>query len=225
MKRPAIFDVFGRSPIRPLQAHMGKICMCVDVLTSFFNAALSGDWDGAQTHQRNIAQFENEADQIKQELRVHLPSNLFLPVPRSDLLEILTVQDKIADKARDIAGLILGRQLSFPAAMGEHLEDFLTCNIEAVRQANRVVSELDELLETGFVGAEVAVVEKMIHEIDAIESRSDQMQIALRRQLHQLESTLSPIDAIFMYEVIDLTGQLADGAKHVGNNLQLLLAR
>ncbi len=225
MPRASILNVFGRSPIRPLQEHMSKITACTQELQPFFNAVIAIDWATAEIHQLTIARIENEADKIKRELRVHLPNSLFLPVSRSGLLEILTVQDKIADKARDVAGLMLGRKLILPKQLHATFMNFLQRNLEAVQQADKVINELGELLETGFVNSEVGAVESMICLIDEIESDTDQMQIAVRQQVYEVENTLSPIDAMFLYKVIETTGQLADGAQHVGDNLQLLLAR
>jgi uncharacterized protein Yka (UPF0111/DUF47 family) len=50
-----------------------------------------------------------------------------------------------------------------------------------------VINELDELLETGFKGREVALVEKMIHQLDKIEDDADAMQIKLRPSLLSIE--------------------------------------
>ena len=36
MARASVFNVFGRSPIRPLQAHMGKIYTCVSEFITIF---------------------------------------------------------------------------------------------------------------------------------------------------------------------------------------------
>lgn len=223
--RSPILNVFGRSPIRPLQAHMSKIAACTQLLIPFFNAVVKYNWDEAKSQQLAIARLENEADSIKRELRVHLPNSLFLPVSRSDLLGILTVQDKIADKARSIAGLILGRELSLPDEISADFIQFLQRNLDAVKQAEIVINELDELLEVGFTDNEVQHIEKLITSIDDVESDTDQMQINVRQKIYTIENTLSPIDAMFLYKVIELTGQLADGAQHVGDNLQLLLAR
>ena len=40
-----------------------------------------------------------------------------MPVERTDLLELLTQQDKIANKAKDISGRVIGRQLLIPQVM------------------------------------------------------------------------------------------------------------
>ena len=36
-----------------------------------------------------------------------------MPVDRADVLELLTQQDRIANKAKDISGRVIGRQLSY----------------------------------------------------------------------------------------------------------------
>ena len=47
---------------------------------------------------------------------------------------------------------------------------------------------------------------------------------SLRGALFEIEKTLDPIDAIFMYQVIELTGEVADMAERVGRRLELLLS-
>ena len=42
--------------------------------------------------------------------------------------------------------------------------------------------------------------------------------------LFEIEKTLDPIDAMFLYEVIELTGEIADMAERVGRRLELLLS-
>jgi uncharacterized protein len=61
-----------------------------------------------------IATLEREADRLKKELRLQLPKGMMLAMSRRDVLEVLTVQDRIANTAKDIAGLILGRGCGFP---------------------------------------------------------------------------------------------------------------
>ena len=48
-----------------------------------------------------------------------LPRGLFLPIDRTDLLELVTQQDKLANYAKDIAGRMIGRQFGIPEEMQE----------------------------------------------------------------------------------------------------------
>ena len=81
------------------------------------------------------------------------------------------------------------------------------------------------MLETGFKGREVTLVEKMLVELDAIEQDTDEMQIRIRRQLRKVESELNPVDVMFLYKIIEWVGELADIAERVGSRLELMLAR
>ncbi len=147
-----------------------------------------------------------------------------MPVPRQDLLELLLVQDKIANRTKDVSGIVLGRKLQIPAAIAKQFLDFVDRNIDAAKQARKSVRELDELFTAVFRGAEVDLVESLIEELDRIETDTDDKQAALRAALFEIEESMNPIDAMFMYQVIELTGEIADMAERVGRRLELLLS-
>lgn len=225
MARSPIFNMFGASPIRPLQEHMAEVVSCVVELVPFFTAVLASDWDKAREVQQRIVQLENEADDMKRALRLQLPSGLMMAMSRRDLLEVLSTQDRIANKAKDIAGIVLGRKMSFPYETGELLLELIKRCIDAVNQAQRAIDELDELLETGFKGREVDLVESMITKLDEIESDADKMQLALRHRIFEMEKDLPPVDVVFIYQIIEWIGDLADLAQRVGSRLEIMLAR
>ena len=225
MPTTPFLNMFGRSPIRPLEAHMAKVHACVNELGLFFPAVLKQAWMEAARAEQKIVQFEREADDMKRDLRLHLPKGLFLPVSRSDLLELLTVQDRLANKAKDIAGIVLGRRMVFPETVALHFMDFLKRCITASEQADAAIHELDELLETGFSGSEVKLVESMIAELSRVERDTDDKQIHLRQIVFDLENNLLPVNVVFLYKVIEWTGELADRAREIGDRLQILLAR
>ncbi|MCW7555838.1 TIGR00153 family protein [Endozoicomonas gorgoniicola] len=218
-------SVFGRSPIGPIQQHITKVHECAMELEPFFIAAFDGDWKQAESIQQKIVLLEREADDMKRSVRLSLPNSLFLPVPRTDLLEIVTVQDKVANRAKDIAGIVLGRHMVIPPEIRTAFLDYLKRSIATSAQALRAMDELDELVETGFKGREVNLVEQLIDELDQIESETDEHQVEVRKILFRLEKDLPPVDVIFLYKIIDWVGDLADRASRVGGYLQLLLAR
>jgi uncharacterized protein len=221
----SILGVFAKSPIKPIQDHMDKVHECALVLVPFFEATISGDWDSAIQLRKQISVAEKEADSLKREIRLTLPGGLFMPVERTDLLELLTQQDKIANKAKDISGRVIGRQLLVPPSIQAPFQAYLLRCLDAVALAKEAINELDDLLETGFRGREVDLVEKMISELDIIEEDTDDLQIQVRRQLFALESELNPVDVMFLYKIIEWVGDLADLAERVGSRLELMLAR
>ncbi|MCP0914600.1 MULTISPECIES: TIGR00153 family protein [Legionella] len=220
-----IFNMFGPSPIRPIEQHMRKVYHCAKQLYPFFEAVLRQDWQTAETIKEKIIAAEKEADLIKRDLRLHLPTGLFLPVSRTDLLELLGAQDRIANKAEDIAGLIISRRMVIPQALSILFMPFLARCLDAAKQACKAINELDELLETGFRGSEVNIVEDMIVTLDEIEHDSDDKLAEIRHKIFELEKDLPAIEVIFLYKLVQWIGELADHAQIVGGRLQILIAR
>ena len=208
----------------PLEKHIYIAYQCTKKLTEFFEAAIAGDWDKAGRLQDAIDALEHEADDLKKEIRMHLPKSLFMPVPRQDMLELLLVQDKIANRTKDVSGRVLGRKMQIPDAIADDFLEFVRRNIDAAKQARKSVRELDESFLCGFRDAEVTLVESLIEEIDQIETDTDTRQADLRSALFAVESSLQPVNVIFLYQVIELTGEIADMAERVGRRLELLLA-
>lgn len=217
-------NIFGASPVMPLEKHIEISHRCAKKLRPFFAAAISGDWETATEVRSDIEALEQEADDLKKHIRLNLPKSLFMPVPREDLLELLLVQDKIANRTRDVSGIVLGRRMHIPERIAEQFLDFVDRNVDATKQARKSVRELDELFTAGFKGAEVNLVEGLIEELDQIETDTDTKQAELRAALFEIEDTLKPVDAVFMYQVIELTGEIADMAERVGRRLELLLS-
>ena len=217
-------NIFGSSPVMPLEKHVDIAYKCTRELVGFFEAVVAGNWDEARAIRGTIESLEHEADDLKKKIRIHLPKSLFMPVPREDLLELLLVQDKMANRAKDVSGLILGRRMEIPAAIAERFVEFVQRCVDAAKQARKSVRELDELFTTGFRGAEVTLVSSLIEELDRIETDTDDLQAKLRAELFAVERDLDPVHVIFLYRVIELTGEIADMAERVGRRLELLLS-
>jgi uncharacterized protein len=222
---PTLSAVFGRSPIKPIQEHMAIAHHCVELLGEFLEASFIKDWDAATLVQQKIRDEENSADDLKSSVRTSLPKSIFLPVSRTDLLELLRTQDKLANRAKDIAGLMLGRRMEIPECLVEEIRDYYSESLLVSAQALKVINELDELLETGFRGKEVDLVEALINELDDLEHQTDVSQVKLRAKLFEQEDSMSPVHVIFLYKVIDQIGDLADISESVGARLLLLIAR
>jgi len=221
---PLFSKLFGSSPISPIREHMKTCEGSVLALVPFFDAVGKDDWDSADTLYETISDLEGEADQLKRKVRRHLPRSLFLPLPRTHLLEIIQVQDQIANDAKDIAGIMLGRKMAFPPEANEQLNEFLQASIDTVAIARKVIDDLNGLVKTGFSTQTVERIEKMLEDLHTAEHRSDILQIQLRRTLYEYETDLNPVHVIFLYRVIDKIGDIADDAQTVGNRMMYLIA-
>jgi predicted phosphate transport protein (TIGR00153 family) len=217
-------NIFGTSPVMPLEKHVGVAYKCTRQLVPFFEAVIEDDWKTAASIRVEIEKLEHEADDLKKEIRLRLPKSLFLPVPRDDLLELLLVQDKMANRTKDVSGVVMGRKMSIPPEISDEFLTLVSRSVDASKQARKSVRELDELFTSGFRGAEVTLVSELIEELDRIETDTDDREAALRGSLFAIEGTLEPVNVIFLYKVIGLIGEIADMAERVGRRLELLLS-
>ncbi len=221
----SISNLFGKSPIRPLQEHMSLVVVCASKLESFFESVIADDWQTASEVFDRISDDENQADELKKQFRLNMPKSLFMPVSRGDLLGILAQQDNIANTAKDVCGIVLGREMDIPTSLQSDFIAYVKSAIETCEKARTAIDELDELLETGFTGQEVKFVKKLIRDLDAQEQKVDKRERKLRHRLFKIEGDIPPVHVMFLYNVIDNIGEIADTAERVGNQLELLLAK
>ena len=220
-----ILSLFGHSPIKPLQNHMHTVVQCVELLTPFFQAVIKEDWEAVEANYNSIAEFEGQADDQKQDIRLHLPKSLFMPINRSDLIQLLSKQDKICNTAKDIAGIMLGRKQIIPKKIATDMTAYIKSAVAVAVEAKVVIDELDELIGSGFGGREIDRINRCITKLEKAEDKNDTRQITLRAKLHEIETELPPLDAMFMYKTIEAIGNLADRAQSAGEQIQVIIAR
>jgi predicted phosphate transport protein (TIGR00153 family) len=223
--RNPLGSLFGRSPIGPIQEHMKVATEAALLLTDLFKASADNDWDRARIVHKQISDAEKAADKLKRSVRSNLPKSLFLPVPRSDLLDLVAIQDHVANTAKDASSTMIAREMRFPDKVQKDVKEYVEACIATAQQALTAIQELDELLEVGFSGREVKRVEGMLKELDKLERKTDKLSEALRAKIFKMEKDLDPVDVIFYYRALLLVGAVADDAETVGDRLQILMAK
>ncbi len=186
-----IAKLFGRSPFGPLQSHMDTVAQCVARVPALFNALAKNDAAGLRQAAEEISNLEHQADQVKNDIRNNLPKRLFLSVDRGNLLEMLSVQDTIADRCENIGVLLTLRSLTIMPEIGPAFQLFLDKNMEAFESVRTVMRELDELVESGFAGPEADKVKNMIEAVSFKEHQADVLQRELIRILFANEDKMT----------------------------------
>lgn len=186
-----ILRLFGRSPFAPLQSHMESVAGCVHKLVELFDAVESGDTNKVEQIANEISEIEHTADLIKNDIRNHLPKSLFLPIDRGNLLEILSLQDRIADKAEDAAILCTLKEIQLLPSFKEDFRVFLTNNIETFDGVFLIIKELTELVESSFGGIEAEKVRSMVDAVAFKEHQTDLIQRKLLKNFFKSEDQVS----------------------------------
>lgn len=225
MAQNIIDGLFGKSPISSLQKHMTQVHSCISELNGFMIAIHTQNWVKAEIIKSDIDIKEGKADIIKKNLRLSLSSTFMMPFSRRDLLDLLLIQDSIANITKDVSGLMVNRKMILPDETFDDVIELTKVCIKTSSTALKAVNELDELLETAFGSRERKIISSIIEDVNELESKSDKIQHEIRAELFPLESSLPPVDIIFYYRTVEWLGELADAAQKVGSRLEVLLAR
>lgn len=218
-----ILSLFGRSPFSPLQSHMEKVESCVKMLPSLFEALEKKDYAQLTTISEKISKLEHNADLEKNDIRNHLPKSLYLPMDRSGLLEILSIQDGIADKAEDIGILINLKNLEMIDSIKEDFHEFLNKNLESFNGVSLIIKEMHELLESSFGGIEAEKVRKMVEEVAFKEHEADIIQRKLLKKLFSSENEMTYTTFYLWQRIFEELGSISDLSEKLAHRVRMTL--
>lgn len=220
-----ISQLFGRSPFRPIETHMTKVVEAARQVPKMTGALIAGNTEELAALQAATAALESEADAVKNELRSHLPRKLFLPVDRRDLLELLDLQDTIADAAEDVGDLLVARTWTVPDALKAPLQEAADTALACAEVAGEVTRRLRSLEAVAFGGAEIARVEALIAEVNRLEQVADDAEAAATKLVFQEEEALGALGVMMWLRLLETIGDVADYGKKSSNRMRLLIAR
>lgn len=218
-----IAKLFGRSPFVPIQQHMERVARCVSKGQAMLDAYLVGDQATVETLAGEIDEIEDAADHLKRDIEHQLRSGMLMAVDRGRLRQVIIVQDSLADKMQNLARLLTLRPCGDPPPFVESFKAFVQINIEIFDQVRKVIDELDNLLEAGFGGTEAQSVVDMIRHISEMESKADDMQHDLLKELFATENDLSVAGFFLWTKVFKQVSDLGDRSNRLGNRVRGML--
>ena len=216
--------LLGRSPFGLLQRHMEQVAKCITKMGESLDAVERQEWDQVDTLADEASVLEHEADQIKDEIRGRLLRRFFMPIDRTQLIEILSLQDNLADTAEDISILMTIRRLVAPSDMVEDVRKFRELNVVAFELARGIVGQLDELVESGFGGAEAEKIRNLVRDVAYTEHQVDVLQRQLMKEVFSDERNLSAADMNMWIQLIKELAHLSNLSENLANRVQMTLS-
>ena len=219
----AMAKLFGKSPFVPLQLHLDKISDCVEASVALLERICAGDTTNIGKEARAVSKLEHKADLVKNDIRNNLPRGLFMAIDRGQLLEILSLQDSIADQGEDIAVLMSIRPVKILAELSEPLKEYIDGNLNAFHKVKEVMRELDTLIESGFGGKEANKVDAIIEEVAIAEHECDIMQRKLMKGVLDHEDELSVGDFFIWQRLLHEIAGISNYSEKLANRVRMLL--
>ncbi|PMP94132.1 MAG: hypothetical protein C0169_06915, partial [Thermodesulfobacterium geofontis] len=124
LKELPVFDL--------LKKHAHLVLECVERLSLALEAYNTKNFTRLEEIAKHIIEIEKEADQMKRNIRGHLPKGIILPVERFELFLYLKEQDAIADVAEEILNWLSFKYLEIPKSLFKEIETLLNKSIESL---------------------------------------------------------------------------------------------
>jgi len=220
-----IGEMFGTSPFAALVAHTKKVHECVLLVKPLLEACIREDYDEIHRLQDQVTRLEYEADQIKHEIREHLPRRYLIPVSREDLEGFLHSQDDIADFAQDFAVILLIRNTRIHPDLQQEFRELLEQVLKVVNSLVVAAEELQTLARSSFKGAEAQKVLAEVSGLGEQEWMADRIQRRVSQHIYRLEKELDPVTIIFYEKMLHSLSQIANAAEKTGELLRAMIVK
>ena len=212
-----------KSPFGPLQEHLKKVGDCVELVKPLFQALLDNDDESLRSTAKQISKLEHSADEIKNEIRDNLPRNIFMPVNRSDFLNLLSQQDSIADTVEDIAFLLTVRKTNCPESWRDSLLSYVHKCVNVFNETSEIYESLDSLVQSGMTGSEASAVLKKINDIGLKEWEVDKTQFEMLSNMFSMEDEMKPADLFWWSKIFKELGDIGNYSEKSVNSIRMMI--
>ncbi len=218
-----IARLFGKSPFATLLTHMNKVGSCMEKLSKLLEILPKMEVDKIERLASEISALEHEADITKNDIRNHLPKSIFLPMDRGHFLEILSIQDSIADLAEEIGILLTLRPKDLCIDVKIDFQGLYKKNADVFWDAKQVITEIDDLLESSFGGIEAEKVKTMVEQIAYKEHEASLLKQQLLKQLFCQGDPLPSALFILHVKLIEEISSISHLSEKLANRIRMVL--
>jgi len=202
---------------------MDQVARCVSKMGEALDAFEQQKFDDLPGFAQDVSRLEHEADQIRDDIRNHLLRRFFMPVDRGQVLRILSQQDSLADTAEDICVLLTMKPIRIPEDLQESFRKYRALSTQAVDLAGSIIDQLDELVETGFGGAEAEKIRSLAHEVAFTEHQADVVAHEFVRGIYARDSELTPGEFHLWMRLTRTLSHLSNTAENLADSITMVL--
>jgi predicted phosphate transport protein (TIGR00153 family) len=223
--RMPVATTLRKSPFEGLYMHADKVRECIAAMQRALQYYTDGKYEDFKELVNKVSELEGEADQIKGNIRNHLPRSIFMPVDKSYFLMLLREEDAILDYAEDATLWLELRRTPIPESIKAEFMAHADKVVECVGILQKAMENLRDVLETSFSKKEREQTKILIYEIHKKEFEADEIERSLTKKIFALEKELDPISIFHLVKVVDLIAQIANHAENAGDRIRAMIAK
>lgn len=210
--------IFGSNPFKLLMAHMQIVSSSMEKLQEAIDCTLNGKYHDIGPIVLELSKIEFNADSLKLEIRNSITRAFFPIIRKEDVLELVILQDMIANKALEAGNVLSYRELEIFETLKPLFIDYNQKCLDVFLDTKKVVLELTDLLEASFGGPEFERVRNMVEITAHKEYESDLLRQRLMKELYAISAHDKNFTLFYQTnKFIETLGQIA----HVCEGLAL----
>ena len=214
-----IGKLFGSSPFAQIQLHMKQVGRCIEKMTEALEALQRGEFEKLENLAAEVSHREHAADQIKQDIRNRLVKRFFMPVDRSDVLDIVSMQDGLADTAEDLCVVLTMKKVPILDECRDDFAELIQHNLEAFDVVSQIVLQLDELIESGFGGPEGEKIRSMAQDVAFAEHQADMVQASLLKKLYANDTRFTVGEFHLWMRITRILSRISNTSENLANRI------
>ena len=197
-----------------MEEHLIKVGESLQSMLSVIEDYLQGSMDVAESSASKSDRAESEADGIRREIAERLHQGAFLPIFREDVMQLVSMVDRMAGQAEYCCNFIVIQRPETPDAL---IDDFL----KLARDSVAILSPLQEGV-TG-LSEDFSITRGKMAEVHTAESDIDELEQELSRRIFSTDLTLAK--KIHLQQLVDVIGDIPDMAEDAAEVLESLIVK
>jgi len=210
-----------RSPLELLSEH-SKLCVKA---ANLMYTAIEKYLNNIQVNElsKEIDGLEDNADQLKLQLRDIYSKLKWTYFNKSDFLDILHNVDSIIDLTDDVVKVLTINQVDpVPEDIKAPILELADAVRKSVEHMDITIQELKNVVESGFAPKEIEKEDQGVETVEAEERSSDKLGLELGKKLFAKKNEMNPVDIMFLNNVVILLMRIEDRARNVVERIRMI---
>ena len=209
------------NPINELVEHAKLVEKASDYLPELFEKYFNNE--DISSLVKIIDNLEDDADEIKKNIRQNLKKGYMYRFERVEILEFVSLQDKIIDDIEDIAKMMELNYVEIDEKIKKDIFEIVDEVENMLDLFKRSVKYLLNILESDFSKQTVSIEKTDIQELKWYEKDIDNKIYPFGKWLYAQKNTMNAVDIFFLRNLILKLSQIADVSQNVSDRIQILI--
>jgi predicted phosphate transport protein (TIGR00153 family) len=219
--RLLLSSLFYRSPFEGLQKHADKVRECAHLFKEAAVCHIGQECKKFDLLTEQMARLESEADDIKRNIRNHLPRGILMPVDKFQFFDYLKEQDKVLDEVEDALFWLSFRPRGIPDEVASDIHHLVEAVIPAIERLPDLVALATEYFRRKSEDQRTKM-KSLIRDIRQYERETDHLERELKFKI--FGSIKDPLVVFHLIRLVEIVADIADHAQNASDRMRAMIA-